>query len=187
MRPLRLTLLLAVLSLLALAPASALAGGGGGGGPCAGFASGDTLVMLDSCFSGVAHFAGASTTLTVRNDGAFPHSFTAVDGGFDTGVLEAGETATIKLGGAGIVEVYCVLHGRASGEGMAGILVVGEPAVQSAGPNTQGAALGLLGTLIGGAGVAMMFYRRRTGVTVKEPLAPPASELRKSGRARKRD
>ncbi len=209
MRPLRLTLLFTVLSVLALAPTAALAGGGGGGGgPCAGFASGSSLILRDSCFDGIAHFTEAGATLEVRNDGQYPHSFTAVDGSFDTGLLDIGQSAQIELGAAGIVEVYCVLHGRSTGEGMAGVLVVGEPAVQAAATSGQSAALtkqnqafltaleaqavtltdlrgelaavrqaveatsadprpvqatalGVLGSLLGGSALAMVFYRRK--------------------------
>jgi plastocyanin len=116
-----------VAGVLLLAGRPALAGGGGGG-PCAGFAAGTTLTMMDSCFSGVAHFVQAGAALTVRNAGHAPHTFTAVDGSFDTGVLQPGETAKVQLGKAGIVEVYCKLHGDPGGMGMAGVLVVGEAA-----------------------------------------------------------
>lgn len=82
--------------------------------------------MLDSCFEGTAHFAPAGETITVVNDGALPHTFTAVDGSFDTGQLEAGESYEITVEEAGIIEVFCSLHGTADGAGMAGVLVVGE-------------------------------------------------------------
>ena len=222
MRPLHLTLLFAIFSVLALAPTTALAGGGGGGGPCAGFASGSKLIMRDSCFTGVAHFAEAGASLEVYNEGEYPHSFTAVDGSFDSGLLEAGESVRIELGAAGLVPVYCVLHGQASGLGMAGLLVVGEPNAQAMGVNggsaaltrqneavltaleaqsvtltdlrgelaaarrdqsvaarptdprpAQAAALGLLGALLGGSALAMVFYRRRTGDVVKPMSTPP--------------
>ena len=142
MRTMRIWVLLIGAGLAALAPGAALAGGGGGGGgPCAGFADGTTLVMMDSCFNGVAHFVDARTTLVVRNKGAMPHSFTAVDGSFDTGLLASGETAEIRLGADGIVRAFCTLHGTAAGNGMAGILVVGNPSPEAMG--TVGLAQGL--------------------------------------------
>lgn len=131
MRRLRSAVIITVFALLAATPA--LAGGGGNISACAGFATSATVVMRDSCFEGIAHFAEAGTTLEIRNDGQIPHSFTAVDGSFDTGTLEAGRSAKIKLGEAGIYQVFCVLHGQASGAGMAGVLLVGEPEVQAAG------------------------------------------------------
>ena len=117
-----------IAGLIILWPGAVMAGGGGGGGgPCAGFASGTTLVMEDNCFSGVAHFARAGNTLLVRNDGDLPHSFTAVDGSFDTGLLQPGQTARIPLEADGISRAYCTLHGTADGHGMTGVLVVGNP------------------------------------------------------------
>ena len=207
MRRIRLTLLITALTLLAATPA--LAGGGGNISACAGFATSATVIMRDSCFEGIAHFAQAGSTLEIRNEGEVPHSFTAIDGSFDTGTLEAGRSASITLGEAGIYQVYCILHGRATGEGMAGVLLVGDPAVEVAGAGfetaalsqqneallaaveaqtatlsdlrgelaatrqavearpadarpVQAAALGLLGTLLGGSALAAVFYRRRT-------------------------
>lgn len=113
-------------------PGRALAGGGGGG-PCSGFASGAQMVLRDSCFDGVAHFVDAGTTLVVRNDGGLPHSYTAVDGSFDTGVLNSGQSAKIPLKATGIVRVYCSIHGTAQGHGMSGILVIGSQAAATAG------------------------------------------------------
>lgn len=130
---LRLLLILTAIAMLMVAPsvASAGGGGGGGGGPCAAFASGSKLAMLDNCFNGMAHFTSAGETLTIRNDGLIPHSYTAVDGSFDTGLVEAGETAQVAVGEGGIVPVYCTLHGTENGHGMAGLLIVGDPSAQA--------------------------------------------------------
>lgn len=118
-------LLVVVVALLAV-PGSAAAGGGGGMSLCAGFATGSEVSMLDSCFDGTAHFAPAGETLTIVNDGSLPHTFTAVDGSFDTGQLAGGESYEITVDEPGIIEVFCTLHGTAEGTGMAGVLVVGE-------------------------------------------------------------
>ncbi len=141
MHPRRLALLLMLFSSLALAPATALAGGGGNISACAGFATSPTVIMRDSCFEGIAHFAEAGATLEIRNEGQIPHSFTAIDGSFDTGSLEAGRSAKIELAEAGVYQVYCILHGTASGQGMAGVLLVGDPAVEVSGASFQAAAL----------------------------------------------
>ncbi len=123
----RLWVLIIGSSALLVWPQAGLAGGGGGGGQCPGFAAGATLVMQDNCFDGIAHFAEVETTLTVRNAGILPHSYTAVDGSFDTGILGPGETAEVRLGAEGIVRAFCTLHGTAEGHGMAGVLLVGSP------------------------------------------------------------
>jgi plastocyanin len=109
-------------------PSIAAAGGGGGGGGthCPGFAEGATVEMYDNCFAGTTHFVEPGTEVTVKNAGSLPHSLTAVDGSFDTGTLEAGETTTVALDQAGIVRVYCTLHGSRDGGGMAGTFVVGD-------------------------------------------------------------
>lgn len=108
-------------------PGVALAGGGFiDTSECAGYSEGDTVVMLDSCFSGTAHFAPGGT-LTVSNDGQLPHTLTAVDGSFDTRTVAAGGSADLSIEEPGVYQVFCALHGTAQGEGMAGVLVVGEP------------------------------------------------------------
>ncbi len=118
--------LLLVAALLMLIATPARAGGGGVLSQCPGFATGTTLVMWDSCFAGTAHFAPTETTITVRNEGFLPHTFTAVDGSFDSGQLEAGETFELTVEEPGVYEVFCTFHGTAEGEGMAGVLLVGE-------------------------------------------------------------
>lgn len=85
--------------------------------------------MRDSCFSGIAHFAPADMTITISNDGELPHTFTAVDGSFNTGQLQPGETFELTVADPGIVRVFCSLHGTAEGDGMAGVLLVGEAEV----------------------------------------------------------
>jgi hypothetical protein len=167
MRPFRLALCLTLFALLTLSPSAALAGGGGGGGggPCAGFASGAKLIMRDSCFNGVAHFAEAGTTLEIYNEGEYPHSFTAVDGSFDSGVLDRGESVKVTLGEAGMVQVYCVLHGRATGEGMAGLLIVGEPAVLGTGGG-------------GGESSAALTRQNEATLTALEAQAATLTDLR---------
>ncbi len=106
----------------------AYAGGGGHFSLCPGFSEGSNISMLDSCFSGTAHFAPAGTAIRISNDGQFPHDLTAVDGSFATGLLEGGQSTDLTFDQTGIYKIYCTIHGTASGEGMAGILVVGEPA-----------------------------------------------------------
>jgi plastocyanin len=105
----------------------AMAGGGGHESACAGYATGQTVEMYDSCFSGSAQFVGAATTVRIVNRGELPHSLTAADGSFGTGTLQPGQSASIDVGKAAVVRVFCELHGTRQGDGMAGLLVVGEP------------------------------------------------------------
>ncbi len=116
-----------------LAVPGVAAAGGGGGGPCPPFAEGQVLGMEDNCFAGVAHFAAEGSKLTIRNAGRWPHTFTSVDGLFDTGTLAAGESYELKGLEAGAYRVFCTLHGTAEGHGMAGVLIVGDDADAPAG------------------------------------------------------
>lgn len=119
--------LLLTVTLIMLIPLAASAGGGGGViSPCTGFETGARVVMQDSCFGGTAHFAPSDTVITVVNEGELPHSFTAVDGTFDSGVLQAGEIFEFSVDEPGTYQVFCSLHGTASGQGMAGALLVGD-------------------------------------------------------------
>lgn len=119
--------LLIVTAILWMVPGMASAGGGGGSiSPCAGFGAGSFIVMLDSCFEGTAHFVPTDNTIAVSNGGELPHTFTAVDGSFDSGQVLPGDTFEFTIDKPGIYEVFCTLHGTASGQGMAGVLVVGE-------------------------------------------------------------
>lgn len=117
--------MLAIIVLLFVIPGVASAGGGGDISMCPGFSSGGNVSMLDSCFNGVAHFAPTGR-VTVSNDGELPHTFTAVDGTFDSGNVEPGGVFEIDLDEPAIIQVFCSLHGTADGSGMAGVLVVGE-------------------------------------------------------------
>lgn len=125
--------LLAVALLLTI-PGVAVAGGGVDTSGCAGYSEGSDVSMRDSCFAGTAHFVPSDTAITVSNDGALPHTYTAVDGSFDTGQVEPGESAQLTFDDPGVYRVFCTLHGTAAGEGMAGVVVVGEavPASMSA-------------------------------------------------------
>lgn len=114
---------LALLTVVLAAGPAAAGGGGVSETVCSGFAEGAEVVLRDSCFEGIGHVAPTGT-LTVTNEGQLPHTLTAVDGAFDTGVVQPGETATIELDAAGAFPVYCTLHGTTAGDGMAGLLSV---------------------------------------------------------------
>jgi plastocyanin len=69
--------------------------------------------------------AGTSVTWVNNADGA-RHSATASDGSFDTGLLDAGQEATITLDTPGTYLYYCTLHGSPDGSGMAATITVTE-------------------------------------------------------------
>ena len=113
----------ACLALFALAaPAAA---GGGGHGNCDGFTTGNEIAVRDSCFQGAAHFAEPGATVRVVNQGFATHDVTAVDGTFASGPLEPGATFDLAVDERGAIPYYCTLHGTPQGQGMAGVLIVG--------------------------------------------------------------
>ena len=60
------------------------------------------------------------STITWINKGNEPHTVTADDGLFDSGVLYPGDSYTVWFGGAGTVPYHCEIH-----PGMKGSVVVG--------------------------------------------------------------
>jgi plastocyanin len=118
--------------LLVLAATARPASAGGGYGTCAGFTRGATIAIQDACFQGTAHIVEPGTTVSVTNYGQVPHDFTAVDGSFSSGLLRPSESFRVTLDETGVIPFYCTLHGSASGNGMAGVLFVEQPAARQA-------------------------------------------------------
>jgi plastocyanin len=84
-----------------------------------------TVSMKDFEFGPVELRVKAGTVVTWANDGARPHSATAVDGSFDTGVYGAGESRSATFETPGTFVYYCELHGAPDGSGgMIGTVVV---------------------------------------------------------------
>lgn len=52
-------------------------------------------------------------TVTWKNDGAAPHSATADDGSFDTGVFNGGQSRSETFSTAGSIPYFCTVHGQA--------------------------------------------------------------------------
>src|SRR5918993_4687968 len=50
------------------------------------------------------------STITWTNNGALPHTVTADDGSFDSGVLNPGDSFTVTFGGQGTVTYHCAIH-----------------------------------------------------------------------------
>lgn len=98
------------------------AGGGEGGGEAA--PAEVTVEMLDFEFVEKTLTIPAGTTVTWVNVGAVQHSATADDASWDTGLYGAGGQASITFDTPGTYPYYCVLHGTAGGNGMAGTIIV---------------------------------------------------------------
>lgn len=145
--------LLLITTLLAMS-APALAGGGGNGvaTACDGFAEGGHVALNDNCFDGTAHFVEPASTFIVANMGRVPHSYTAVDGTFDSGTVQPGDRTQLSVSEPGIYRVLCTLHAAEDGSGMTGVLVVGEPFTAQAA--SEGAGMASSGTAPAGTASA---------------------------------
>jgi plastocyanin len=81
--------------------------------------------MKDFEFSPKEIKVKVGTTITWKNDGAKPHSATAVDSSFDTAIFQPGESKSATFKTAGTFLYYCQLHGTPDGQnGMVGTVVV---------------------------------------------------------------
>jgi plastocyanin len=83
-----------------------------------------TVSMKDFEFGPLEIKVKAGTTITWKNDGAKPHSATAVDKSFDTAIFQPGESKSAKFDTPGTFKYFCQLHGTPDGNGMIGTVVV---------------------------------------------------------------
>ena len=74
----------------------------------------------DNFFEPAAATIEPGDSVTWTNNGAVPHTVTADNGLFDSGVLEPGESYTVDFDGQGTLAYYCTLHPE-----MRGSLTVG--------------------------------------------------------------
>jgi plastocyanin len=112
--------------LAAVAAVALLAGCGGGGGATAsapapasspGSGSGSSIAIRDFKFSPATLTVRHGASIDVTNDDSAPHSVTADDGdSFDSGTLQQGESATIKVARAGRYAYHCTVHPFMKGE-----------------------------------------------------------------------
>src|ERR687898_719738 len=80
-----------------------------------------TVDIRDHAFNPAQLNLAPGTTVTFVNNDTEPHTATADNGLFDTGVLEPGSSFEVLLDGSGTVTYHCELH-----PDMKGSIVVGE-------------------------------------------------------------
>ena len=80
-----------------------------------------TVDIRDHAFNPAQLNVAPGTTVTFVNNDTEPHTATADNGLFDTGVLEPGSSFDVFLDGSGTVTYHCELH-----PDMQGSIVVGE-------------------------------------------------------------
>src|SRR5918994_5625710 len=61
------------------------------------------------------------STITWTNNGARPHTVTADDGSFDSGVLNPGDSYTVAFDGQGTVTYHCAIHPEMRGSVTVGV------------------------------------------------------------------
>ena len=117
----------ALLLVIGLISGGFLAGGGGDG---AGYR---VVRNLDDFFAPDIVRVDVGTEVEWRNTGRNPHTVTADDGSFDSGVLENGGEFEHTFDTPGVFRFTCLLHGKPGGIGMTGIVVVGDVELPSTG------------------------------------------------------
>ena len=83
-----------------------------------------TVSMQDFDFDPKEIKVKAGTTILWKNAGAKPHSATAPDNSFDTGIFQPGQSKSVKFDKPGTFPYYCQIHGTPAGNGMVGTVVV---------------------------------------------------------------
>ncbi len=83
------------------------------------------VAMSDFAFTAQELRVKAGTAVVWSNAGAKPHSARAVDGSFDTGIFQPGETKRVTFSTPGTFAYFCELHGAPDGvNGMVGTVIV---------------------------------------------------------------
>jgi len=121
--------------------------------------------------------------LTFTNAGRIAHTATAKEGGFDTGLLEGGQSATIQFDDPGTFQYFCqphpwmtgtiIVEGEPTGDDGAAAAFSDDPDPPSISFTTAALFAGVLIALVFGAGYAM---RRPSHATNEEPAAPSATD-----------
>lgn len=101
-----------------------------------------TVNMLASTYSPVAVTVEAGTKVVFKNTSELPHTATADDGSFDTGMVGPGESTSVVVKKAGQIPFHCQFHGAAGGVGQSGTITVTAAAVGATPRPTKPAAGG---------------------------------------------
>ena len=92
-----------------------------------------TVRNLDDFFAPNVIRVAAGSEVKWVNSGHSPHTVTADDGTFDSGVLQNGQDFEHAFATAGVFRFTCLLHGKPGGIGMTGIVVVGDAQLSTTG------------------------------------------------------
>jgi plastocyanin len=153
-----------------------------------------TVSMGDNFFSPASVSIAEGDTVTWANNGQAPHSATADNGSFDTGVFNSGQSRSHTFSQAGTFAYFCTVHANmrgtvrvlaassgggkggggsagSSGAGSSEAAAVASP--DAAGTSTSLAATGLEALGLAAIGLALLIggiaLRRRAGLRYRPP------------------
>ena len=109
--------------------AAAYGGSAGYGAGTAAETATKVVRNLDDYFDPQFLRIAPGTTVEFANDGRNPHTVTADDGSYDSGILQNGDEFSHTYTTPGIYPYNCKLHGAPGGIGMSGIIAVGNVAL----------------------------------------------------------
>lgn len=78
----------------------------------------------DNVFQPSTITINAGDTVVWTNTGSNPHTVTADDGSFDSGIFTSGQSFSMTFSTPGTIPYHCTIHGAPGGVGMAGTIVV---------------------------------------------------------------
>src|SRR6266516_3786159 len=100
-------------------------------------ASGPTVSAIDNAFSPKELHIKPGQAVTWVNNGQSPHTVTADDKSFDSGIFASGAQYTHTFTRPGHYPYYCTLHGGIGGSGMAGVIIVDAPSSNTTSPDIK--------------------------------------------------
>ncbi len=106
----RRVMLLAVLSVIALLMFVPTVGAQGAGVESVPVQNAWSVSIGDNFFDPPNAAVEPGSTITWTNNGDEPHTVTADDGSFDSGVLNPGDSYTVAFDGQGTVTYFCAIH-----------------------------------------------------------------------------
>ncbi|HZM73929.1 MAG TPA: PLDc N-terminal domain-containing protein [Candidatus Polarisedimenticolia bacterium] len=119
------------------------------------------VANLDDFFDPQVLRVAVGTEVEFESRGQNPHTVTADDGSFDSGTLVHGDEFSHRFDRPGVYAFTCILHGKAGGIGMTGVVVVGDVPL----PSKPGAAFGV--------GPGRETAPTGTGATIRVPADEP--------------
>ena len=85
-----------------------------------------TVMVVDSSYEDAIIIVDVGTTVVWEVNATLPHTVTAEDGSFDSGMLNDGDTFSYTFTEPGEYPYYCTFHGAPGGFGMSGTVTVNE-------------------------------------------------------------